>query len=513
MSIVGHHLTKFFAGVRVLDSVDIALNAGEVHALLGANGSGKSTLVKILTGVYQPDDGDIEARGRRLRAIASPHQAAVNGIAVVHQEAPLIDTLSVAECIAVFRGYPKTNYGRIDWPALKRESQSLLDQFQVPVSPRTLAGQLSPAERALVALVIALDRVKHGVELLILDEVTAALPEDQAQLFLQRAGKIAASGVAILMVTHRLAELRGLARSVTVLREGRVVYAAPAGELGDDGLVSHMVGPSGGAKTAAVKGSDVAIRKLWSAAGVVGAYHHSLRVEPALSVKNLRGTYLRDVTFSVQQGEIVGVAGLVEGGIAELPEVLAGVAQREGGDIRIFERSMPVAMRPGDAIDAGLAMLPADRLRNGGIATLSVADNVLLPQFDRFWGRGRREARVLDNVISVFDVRPPSARALFGKLSGGNQQKTLLGKWLLTKPSVLVLDDPTSGVDPGAREKIFEALLDAANEGVAILLFSTEPEQLASICGRVLVLRYGRVAAELSGHKLNRKTISQWCYA
>ena len=234
MSVAGHHLTKTFAGVRVLDSVDLVLNTGEVHALLGANGSGKSTLVKILTGVYQPNSGSIAFGNRILSAIASPHEAAVNGVAVVHQEAPLIDTMSIAECIGVFRGYPTTGMGRIDWTKLERDTKALLERFDVPVSPRDLAGKLSPAERALVALVIALDQVKSGVELLILDEVTASLPEDQAHVFLERVGRIAETGTAVLMVTHRLAELHGLARAVTVLREGRVVYAAPAGQISDE---------------------------------------------------------------------------------------------------------------------------------------------------------------------------------------------------------------------------------------------------------------------------------------
>ena len=207
------------------------------------------------------------------------------------------------------------------------------------------------------------------------------------------------------------------------------------------------------------------------------------------------------------------MAGLVDGGIAELPQVLGGLVSRAGGEIRVSGEPLAIEMRPAEAIEAGLAVLPADRLRNGGIANLSVSDNVILPQVDRFWGRAGHEPTLLDNVISVLDVRPPSARVLFGKLSGGNQQKSLLGKWLLLKPSVLVLDDPTSGVDPGAREKIFEVLHDAAREGVAILLFSTEPEQLASICGRVLILRQGQIAAELMGQKLSRETISRWCYA
>ena len=195
MAVTGEKLSKSFAGVRVLDGVDISLEPGEVHALLGANGSGKSTLVKILTGVYQPDEGMLRVGGRTYSAIASPHEAAALGIAVVHQEAPLIDTMTVAECIALFRGYPTTGVGRIRWRRLHDEAAALLARFNLGISPRMLAGKLNPAERALVALVIALDQVKTGIELLILDEVTASLPEEQAATFLDRVGTIARDGI------------------------------------------------------------------------------------------------------------------------------------------------------------------------------------------------------------------------------------------------------------------------------------------------------------------------------
>ena len=274
-----------------------------------------------------------------------------------------------------------------------------------------------------------------------------------------------------------------------------------------------MVGANKTVREMRVEGSGATVRRLWSAEGELARGRRERDDGPALVLEGVSGTFLRDVNFVVHPGEIVGIAGLVDGGISELPQVLGGVIARAGGEIKVRGEPLARAMRPAEAINAGLAVLPADRLRNGGIATLSVSDNVVLPQLDQFWGRARHETTLLDNVISVLDVRPPSARVLFGKLSGGNQQKSLLGKWLLMKPSVLVLDDPTSGVDPGAREKIFEVLHDAAREGVAILLFSTEPEQLASICDRVLILRHGRIAAELKGHKLSRETISQWCYA
>ena len=215
----GRRLDKIFAGRKVLNAVDISIAAGEIHALLGANGSGKSTLVKILTGVYQPDGGEIFVGDRRLAAIASPHEANALGIAVVHQEAPLINTFTVAECIAQFRGYP-TRGGRILWKQLDREVGEMLARFGVDVAPQQLAGRLTAAERALVAIIIALDRVKAGLKLLVLDEVTASLPRNQAEPFLDRVLALAGSGIGVLMVTHRLAELHGRASSVTLLRDG-----------------------------------------------------------------------------------------------------------------------------------------------------------------------------------------------------------------------------------------------------------------------------------------------------
>ena len=514
MTVAGEKLTKSFAGIRVLDKVDLTVDRGEIHALLGANGSGKSTLVKILTGVYQPEAGTVRVGDRVLPAIASPHEANALGIAVVHQEAPVIDTMTVAECIALFRGYPTSGAGRIQWGRLYEESARLLDRFGIAVSPRQLAGELNPAQRALVALVIALDRVTSGLELLILDEVTASLPEDEAGVYLERVAAIAKEGTGILMVTHRLAELNGLASTVTVLRDGRRVYHAPAGETDEEGLVGYMVGEEEENellhKTPAAVAHG-AVKRLW-AAGLGKTAKHADATD-ALNVQHLVGKTIHDISFRVGRAEIVGVAGLADSGVTELPEVLAGVASRASGEIRIGNTPLPLAVAPRQAIEAGLALLPADRLHNGGIANLTVADNIILPDVDRYWHRRKDEQDLLQTAIAELDVRPPNSQAVFGQLSGGNQQKALLGKWLLTRPTLLVLDDPTSGVDPGAREKIFEILRDAAGEGVGILFFSTEPEQLAAMCSRVLVLKSGKIAAELTGGELTREMISQWCYA
>jgi ABC-type sugar transport system ATPase subunit len=500
-------LTKIFAGRKVVQGVDLEIRAGAVHALLGANGSGKSTVVKLLTGVYQPDGGVITIGGREMGSIASPRAASALGVAVVHQEAPFIDTLSVAECIAQFRGYP-TQGGRIQWAKLNREVRAMLEPFDLAIDPGALAARLTAAERALIAIIIALDGARSEVKLLILDEVTAALPRNQAEPYLERVAALARSGIAVLMVTHRLAELHGRASKATVLRGGTVAYEVDAEHIDEDRLVEEMVGPA----KAPPKASSASV-----GAGGLRALWSERRPDPsgetALSVQGLEGATLHDLSFDMRRGEIVGVAGLGDSGVAELPRILAGLEAPIGGRISVGGKPVPPRATPRTLIRAGMVVLPADRLRSGGVATLSVAENILLPDLARFWSKPRHEAEFIKRIIARFDVRPASAATLFGKLSGGNQQKAILAKWLALKPQVLVLDDPTSGVDPGARQTIFQLLREAAANGIGVLVFSTEPEQLAAFCSRVLILREGEVASELTGEAVDRQTISRWCYA
>ncbi len=501
MAIAGKGLTKNFSGKCVLDAVDIDVADGEIHALLGANGSGKSTLVKILTGVYQADAGTILVGGQAA-AMASPQQAGKLGIAVVHQDVPLIDTSTVAECIALFKGYP-TARGFVKWSRLRQQVVEMFDRFDIRIEPDRLAGTLSPAERALVALVIALDQVDAGLNLLVLDEVTATLPRDEAEPYLDHVLGMARKGIGVLMVTHRLQELRGRADRITILRDGHKVFSGPTAAVDDDGILAHMIGRQtashGAPGVKVIHSAPEAPSPAWS--------------EVVLQIDNLKVNRLADVTLRLHKHEILGVAGLAESGIAELPQVLSGALPYQGGRIAVDGHPLPRRGGPGASIRAGLAVLPADRLRSGGIASLSVAANVALPDIDRYFLQPLREQAMVERVIADFDVRPPQRETLFGRLSGGNQQKALLGKWLHLQPSVLVLDDPTTGVDPGARERIFEILRRAAEDGLGILLFSTEPEQLAALCSRVLVLKEGAVATELSGANLNHETISQWCYA
>jgi ABC-type sugar transport system ATPase subunit len=510
MAIAVEGVTKSFAGVRILDNVAVSVPDGQIHALLGANGSGKSTFAKILSGVYQPDHASITIKDREIPSILSPQHAAELGIAIVHQEAPLIDNASVAECIALYRGYP-TRSGLVQWRRLHREIEAMFERSGVRIDPRMLAGRLTPAERALVSLVIALDRAPSELSLLILDEVTASLPRDEAAPYLERIAALAQSGVSVLMVTHRLAEVRSKASRMTVLRDGKVAYVGNPSEKDDDAIIAMMVGSSEPGRSGASSQPRV-LAGFWSDFGVAGDAARK-PAEPLMEVEGLAGEQLVDVGFTLHVGEILGLAGLKEAGIGELPLVLGGAQPRRGGRISVAGRELSLTSSPSAAMAAGIVLLPGDRAHDGGVRTLSLGENIMLPAFDRYWGRNDRERSVVDRLISDFDVRPPRPQALFGTLSGGNQQKALLAKWLHLRPAVLVLDDPTSGVDPGARQTIFELLRDAASEGLGILFFSTEPEQLAAMCSRVLILKDGVIAGSLSGAELSHQAISRWCYA
>jgi ABC-type sugar transport system ATPase subunit len=510
MAIAVEGVTKSFAGIRVLDNVAVSVADGEIFALLGANGSGKSTFAKILSGVYQPDRALITIKGRKIPAILSPQHAAELGIAIVHQEAPLIDNASVAECIALYRGYP-TRSGFVQWRRLHREIEAMFERSGVRIDPHMLAGRLTPGERALVSLVIALDRAPSDLSLLILDEVTASLPRDEAAPYLEKIEALARSGVSVLMVTHRLAEVRSSAARMTVLRDGKVAYVGSPAEMDDDAIIATMVGSSKRERAVAARKTQV-LGGFWSDFGVKAPAARELG-EPLMEVEGLAGQQLADVTFTLHVGEILGLAGLKEAGIGELPLILGGARPRRTGRISVGGRELVANSGPGGSVAAGIVLLPGDRAHDGGVRTLSLGENIMLPAFDRYWGRNSRERSVVGRLIADFDVRPPRPQALFGTLSGGNQQKALLAKWLHLHPAVLVLDDPTSGVDPGARQTIFELLRDAASEGLGILFFSTEPEQLASMCSRVLILRDGVIAGSLTGAELSHQAISRWCYA
>jgi len=536
-------VTKQFGEQRALNAVSLDAAPGQVHALLGANGSGKSTLVKIMSGAMAPDRGALWLDGQPLAGLGSPAAAAARGIRVVHQEAPLIDNLTVLESVALWRGYHARALGPVGWRALRRSVAALLEDMDVPVPVSELCSRVGAADRAGIALAIAVGDLGDDpalARLLIVDEVTAAIAEADAARHLRRLRRLADGGLAIVMVTHRLAEL-DIADDITVLRAGQVVYRQGASaRLPDREIVALMVGQPGPRAAASTAAAGTAVTGGAAADGAppadgrrhpVQALRAATRETPGrrkrvaagharpgragadlVRLQNITGSELRGLTLTAAAGEVVGFAGLPQSGIAEIPKIMSGGTARLGGTLEIAGRPIRVRATPADLLAAGVTTIPADRLREGGVASLSLSENVVLPALGAYWHRPALKQRLVSGVISALDVRPRDPRILFGALSGGNQQKVLLGKWLSLRPDVLVLEDPTYGVDPAAREIIFDAITDAARLGTCVLFFSTEPEQLARMCTRVLAIHGGTVARTLTGPEITLENIANWSY-
>jgi ribose transport system ATP-binding protein len=504
---VADGLGKSFGSLAALKDVSLAVTPGQVHAVMGANGSGKSTLVKVITGAYRPDRGRLVIGGSVHPGWTSPVQARDRGIAVVHQEAPLIGTLSIRDMVALHRGYEQTPYGRISWRRTDRQVRDLLAAFDLRLPTSTLCSALSDAQRSTLALALALG--EHGMSLLILDEATAAIPEDEAESFLARVDRVAQSGISVLMVTHRIAEARRHASVATVLSAGSVVYQGPLDAVSDDEIIGFMVAdrPAGGPRRA-----PAAARGRPARAQDAGPPGVAPEGRPHLvEVTGLAGGQLTGATFAIGPGEIVGACGLPDSGVLDLPMLLSGAMRAGGGQVTVDGRRLAAGFGPAAAIEAGIAMLPRDRSRDGAVRTLSMRDNMTMVVSRRYWHRRKEELSAIRAMIDRLNIAPPDPQAMQGRLSGGNQQKVILAKWLLSNPRLLILDDPTYGIDPASRQVLFGAVRDrVAQRDMCALLLSTEPEQIARVCDRVLAFQHGRIAAELDGSAITDEAVARW---
>jgi ribose transport system ATP-binding protein len=496
-----HGLSKGFGGVRALDGVSLEVLPGEVHGLLGENGSGKSTLVKILAGFHAPDEGELEVRGEPVRLPLAPGQFRRLGMSFVHQDLGLVPTLSVTENLRVGELAQSRGKPFISWRRRRREARETFARYGIRVEPGRAIADLRPVERALVAIVRAVEEMREvdpGRGLLVLDEPTVFLPRADVDQLFALVRQITAGGASVLFVSHDLDEVHEITDRVTVLRDGRVVGTVVTSQAAEGQMVEMIVG-----------------RRL----AAFSAEHHDLTARAAdVSVRGLSGRGVREVSLDLHRGEVLGITGLVGSGFEEVPYLLYGAARAATGTLAMDAGTFRLpSMSPHLALAAGMALLPGDRQRDGSVGTLSVTDNVTLPVLPRFRGgvglrRGAmlREAR---RLMADFDVRPPQPRLDYGSLSGGNQQKALLAKWLQTSPRLLLLHEPTQGVDVGARQQIFSTIRAAAAEGACILCASSDYEQLAAICDRVLVFGRGRVVRQLVGGEVTKDRITEQCYA
>ncbi|MGD0698368.1 MAG: sugar ABC transporter ATP-binding protein [Trebonia sp.] len=470
-------LSKTFGSARVLTDVELTAAPGEVHGLAGQNGSGKSTLIKILTGLYTPDPGaSYEVDGRAMRLPVRWPEVHAAGISVVHQDLGLLDQLTVAENICV-GGFPTSRLGRIDGTRRDALAAATLDRLGVALATDAIVATLTAAERAEVAIARAMRDQSKGTGLIILDESTRALSGADLDRVHQLLRRIAADGGAALMISHSLPELIAVTDRITILRDGRLAAAGePTAELTEQEIARLMVGSSVAAVTprpAAPASPD----------------------GPAVTVTGLSGPHLHEVSFSVGKGEVLGITGLPGSGYEDLPYLLTGARKATGGELRTSAGAVRLSRASVAAcLQAGVVLVPERRDRDGLAFELTVADNISLPMLR---GRGRpwfvaRRWQQADAEASArtLDIRPRTPSILVKELSGGNQQKVLLAKWINTGPALLVLHEPTQAVDIGARTDILRQLQLVADSGVSVLLVSSEPEDLVATCDRILV--YGR---------------------
>ena len=517
--LAANHISVSFPGVKALDDVSVEFKPNRVHAVLGANGSGKSTLVKFLTGVYQPDrdcGSEINIDGTVLGRIENPSVAYDLGIRVVHQETPLIDTFTIAECVALFKGYPKNRFGNIDWKHVYDYVTELFEVFNIGISPKTLTTNLKASERNMIAMAIAIGKGEElkRTKALILDEADASIPEAEAEFFLEHVRKIADMGIPVITVTHRLKEIKKICDDVTILNGGKVVFSGLSEEATEEVVIANMLKKHDDtADELKAADEELDLVDIWK---MLDRKPHEDVVKTVLEFKDVQAKNIDELSFTVKNNEIIGFVGLGDSGVGELPSLLGGMMQRKSGDFVVNGHEMPMSTSPRILYRKGLNMLPCDRIRNGGIMSCSLRDNMLMPNEIKFWHNRKLAKKVMKTCINVFDVNPGHDMNMkFGKFSGGNQQKAILAKWLSLSPSVFVLDDPTYGVDPASRITVFEAIKSASENHVGVVIFSTEPEQLALICTRVIVLQHGKIAAELTHEdgSLTRESVARWCYA
>ena len=468
-------IRKTFPGVVALRDARLEVGAGEVHALLGENGAGKSTLIKILAGVHAPDAGVVRMDGRPVR-IPSPQAGRRLGIAVIHQELHLVPALTVRENL--FLGRERARAGVLRVGEERREAVELLGRLGFDLDPDIPCRELGVAGRQLVEIARAL---ADDARVLVMDEPTAALSEREVGRLLDRVRALRDRGLGIVYVSHRLDEVFALCDRATVLRDGAHVATRPVAGLSRRELIGLMVGRP--------MESEFPARRA--------------TIGPArLEVRDLRrGRVVQGVSFTVGRGEIVGLAGLVGAGRTETARLIFGADRADGGTVRVDGRALRIRS-PRDAIRAGICLMTEDRRQQGLVPGRSVRENFGLPNLWRFsrWGflRGRREAAALDGYVADLGIRLAGVDQPAGELSGGNQQKVILARWLESGAGVVLVDEPTRGVDVGARFEIYESLHRLASAGRAILMISSELPELLGVCDRLLVMRAGQIAGEIT---------------
>lgn len=476
------NISKSFSGVQVLNRVKLELAAGEVLGLLGENGAGKSTLMKILGGIVKKDSGDIWISGK-IVDIDNPVAAAQQGISIIHQELVLVPELTVAENVFLGR-LPR---GFIRWNEVYRKAQDLFDELGIDINPKTPVGELPIASQQMVEIARAISK---NAKIIVMDEPTSSLTEKETNILFGMIEKLKQRKVGIIYISHRLEEIFSICDRITVLRDGEFVGNKARSEVTEDDVVRMMVG-----------------RDLSSF--YVKEDHDMGKV--ALQVKGLTKTgVFKDISFEVKEGEVLGISGLLGAGRSEVARALVGIDRFDSGEIQLFGKTLKIR-KPIDAVEAGIVYIPEDRKKQGLFLQRSVEENLTVPIIKSLSKFNiiskKREYQVVNGLLEKFAIRTSNPKIAIRNLSGGNQQKVLLSRWLKSPPKVLILDEPTRGVDVGAKAEIYTFINDLAKRGMAIILISSDLPEVLTVSDRILVMREGTISGEVLRDEASEEVI------
>ncbi len=478
-------IEKSFPGVKALDGINFTVKEGTVHVLCGENGAGKSTLMKIINGIYSPDKGEIRIDGKKVD-IRNPMQARALGISMIFQELNYIPEMTVAENLFVGR-LPKNKIGGVDWKTVRDQTRELLDRERLPYSPQQKIKNLSVSD---IQMLEILKAISYDSNVIIMDEPTSAITHTEVETLFEKIHELKARGKSIIYISHKMDEIFRIADEITILRDGQVVDTKARDELDIETVISLMVG-----------------RKLESTYPKESIPLGSVMLEVEhLSAKRL----FKDVSFNVRAGEIVGFSGLMGAGRTEVMCSVFGLDRYDSGSIKIRGKEIKVSSVK-DSIANRLVMLSEDRKRYGIIPIRSVRENVSLASLRQFFSGARLHAKLEDEAVgkvcASMNVKTPSLNTVVEALSGGNQQKVVLAKWMLSDPDVLILDEPTRGIDVGAKFEIYTTINNLANEGKYIVMISSEMEELIGICDRIYVMKEGRMVGEFTREDVSQEKI------
>lgn len=478
-------ISKRFHGVQALQKVDFSAELGQVTALVGENGAGKSTLMKILAGIHKRDEGEILLNGQPVK-IDSPLAAMHNGISVIHQELNVLPNLSIAENIFVGREKKKGLF--VDSDYYRQRTLELLKQVDLNVDPNTEARYLSTAQKQMVEILRA---ISSEAKIVVMDEPTSSLTKRETDVLFKIIRTLKQNNVGIIYISHRMEEIMELADRVVVFRDGRRVGALDRTELSENAIINMMVG-----------------REL----NEIFAKRPAPIGDVVLEAKNLSVGYVRDVSFQVRAGEILGFSGLVGAGRSETMRLIFGVDKMDAGEVWMEGKKLDIRSS-GDAISAGIALVPEDRKEQALILGMDIRENISLAILKKLrngmFVDGQQQSDLAENYVKELRVATPSIRQRVKNLSGGNQQKVVLAKWLASKPKVLILDEPTRGIDVGAKQEIYSLMSDLAAQGMAIIMVSSELPEILGMSDRIVVMHEGRVKGELKREEATQERIMQ----